>query len=291
MKITEDFLRRLERLTLVAKKMFGDAPTGQHPSHRRGPSIEFRDHRAYAPGDELRYVDWNAYARLDQPYVKEFEAEEAVHVGVVLDASESMNFADKFEAARTIAAALSYIALANLDSLTLYRLGERLDVVRSTLRGRHTVIDLLEQIEAMSTGGRTDFRAALRDPLTRLRGRSILFVVTDFYDREGYPDAIRSLRAQKFDVNLIHVVAAEEKEPKLEGRYVLVDLETGARRKLAVTSEMLARYREAWGRFAGAVDAFALQHEIACVRLDAESPLEEMIGAILKSSGMLAKRK
>ncbi len=291
MKITEDFLRRLERLTIVAKKLFGDAPQGQHPSLRRGPSVEFRDHRRYVPGDELRYVDWNVYARFGVPFVKEFAAEEAVHVGVVVDASESMSFGGKFEAARTIAAALSYISLVNLDSLTLYRMGEKLETVRASLRGRHPVMELLEAIDGLTPGGRTDFRASFRDPLVRLRGRSILFIVTDFYDREGYPDAIRSLRAQKFDVNLIHVVAPDEIEPKLDGRYVRVDLESGARRKFEVTPELLTRYREAWWKFASGVDRFALEHEIACVRLKSDSPLEEMVGEILKTSGMLAKRK
>src|SRR5215831_7804015 len=114
------FLKTLEALNLLARRTLTGDDRADRLTPRKGASLEFNDYRRYAPGDEIRYIDWNVYARHGSLFVKEFTAEENVHVSLLLDASGSMSFGrpSKFEAARELAAALGYIGLANFDTVS-----------------------------------------------------------------------------------------------------------------------------------------------------------------------------
>src|SRR5688572_6526112 len=164
-----EFIRTLDALNLLARRLLSGEDRADRPTPRRGASLEFADYRRYAPGDEIRYIDWNVYARHGSLFVKEFAAEENVHVSIALDTSASMAFgkASKFEAARELAAAIGYIALANFDSASVYTLGETLKVAVPRLRGKRSVFPLLAALEGVVPGGRTDFRAAFAAPLIR----------------------------------------------------------------------------------------------------------------------------
>lgn len=291
MKLSDDFLVRLERLSIVARRISAGLPHGTHLSRRRGPSVEFREHRAYTPGDDPRTIDWNAAARLGQPFVKEFTAEEAVHVGILIDASASMNFGTppKLETAQTLGAALAYIALAGLDLVTVCSFAEKLTELQPPARGKHAVVPLFRAIEKVQGGGRTDFRACFGSPV--LPGRSILFVLTDFYDRAGYGDALRALRAHRVEVNLLHLVSPEETQPPPSGRVVLEDLETGERRRVTLTPRSLEAYQTALERYLESIETFALEHKLNYARLSSADPIEESIAAVLQSSRMLTRHK
>src|SRR5262245_34716582 len=132
------FLARLERLELVSRKAFAGRLPGERLGPRKGHSVEFADHRGYAVGDDLRSLDWGLLARLDRLFVKLSRAEEDLHVHLLVDTSESMNFGEptKLLAACRVAAAVGYIALAGLDRVTarpLYGATAR----PAVLRGRH----------------------------------------------------------------------------------------------------------------------------------------------------------
>ena len=255
--------------------------------------MEFREHRAYTPGDELRYIDWNAAARLGHPFVKEFAAEEALHVGILIDTSSSMAYGTppKIETAQTIAAAVAYIALAGLDSVSLFTFSDRLREVGGKARGKNAVLPTFEAIEGIRAGGRTDFRACFRETRARLRGRSILFLLTDFYDREGYGDTLRTLRTNRAELNLLHVICPEELRPPASGRVILEDLETGEQRRLTLTPRAMEQYRRRMDRHLTSVETFALENELNYVRVGSADPIEETLTTILRGSRMLQKRK
>ena len=133
-----EFLRSLERLSLVSKRAYAGAIKGEKRSTRRGVSVEFADYRDYVPGDDLRYLDWNVYGRLDRLLVKLFVEEEDLRVYLLLDRSRSMGFGEpsKFDHARRLIAALAYLALAGLDRVTVATFGDALDPGLPPLRGR-----------------------------------------------------------------------------------------------------------------------------------------------------------
>src|ERR671936_2363005 len=116
-----DFLKKLEYLSLVSRRVFRGSLLAQRRTMQMGGGIEFADHREYTPGDDFRYLDWNLYARHDELLLKRFQEEEDLHVYFFLDCSRSMGFGRpvKFDFARQVAAALAYIALADLDRIAV----------------------------------------------------------------------------------------------------------------------------------------------------------------------------
>ena len=288
MLLTDDFLLRLERLSIAARRLAAGMPHGGHVSRRRGPSVEFRQHRAYTPGDDPRTIDWNAAARLGHPFVKEFAAEEAVHVGVLIDASASMAYGEppKIEAAQQIAAAVAYVALAGLDAVSVFAFADTLREIVPTARGKHAVVPAFRAIEKIRTGGRTDFRAL---PDEMLRGRTILFVVTDFYDRR-YARTLRSLRRRRFEINLVHLISPQETRPP-EGRLILEDMETGEQRRVTITPREAAAYGERFEAYLASLETFALENELNYVRIGSADPIEDSVTKILRGSRMLQQRK
>lgn len=290
MPFDANFLRTLEALNLMARRLLAGDDRAERRTPRRGASIEFADYRSYTPGDEIRYIDWNVYARHGSLFVKEFSAEENVHVSILLDTSRSMEFGGKFAAAVEMAAALGYIGLVNYDSVSLYSFGSELRPEQKFLRGKARIFDLLGSLEPLSPGGMTDMRAAFRGGLPKLRGRSLAIILTDFYDLPGYAEAVTALLAQRLQVHLVHLVAPEELAPAARGRVNLLDLETGRERDVLLQPRTLEAYRARFGAFCDEIDQFARSRELACARVRADDPLDRRVIDVLRAGGILEHR-
>ncbi len=290
MAFDASFLKTLEALNIMARRLLAGDDRAERRTPRKGGSIEFSDYRRYAPGDEIRYIDWNVYARHGHLFVKEFSAEEDVHVSLLLDTSRSMDFGRKFAAARELAAALGYIGLVNYDTVSLYTFGAEVRTVQRFLRGKGRIFELLSALEGLSTGGATDMRAAFRAALPRLRGRSLVLLITDFYDLAGYTEAVRSLLAQKLEVHLIHLVALEEMAPRAQGRLNLLDLETGRQKDVTIAPRTVDAYRGRFLRFCEEIEEFSRAHEIAYARAISDEPLDRRVLDVLRAGGILEHR-
>jgi uncharacterized protein (DUF58 family) len=284
------FLNVLEALTLLARRTLTGDSRADRLTLRKGSSTEFADYRRYTPGDEIRYIDWNVYARHGHLFVKEFIAEENVHVSVLLDVSKSMDFGGKFVAAQELAAALGYIGLANYDSVSLFAFGEEVKPVLRFLKGRGKAVELLAGVEGLKPEGRTDLRRAFGQAIPRLKGRSLVVVISDFYDLEGYRAGLLGLLSQGFGIHLVHLVSKEERSPELRGRVSLLDLESGRVRELTVTERGAEAYRRRFDQFCAEIDEFARTHEIACARVAVEEPIERRVLEIFRGGGILEHR-
>jgi len=284
------FLKTLEALNLLARRTLAGDEHSDRRTPRKGASIEFSDYRRYTPGDEIRYIDWNVYARHGSLFVKEFSAEENLHVSVLLDTSRSMEFGDKFQAAKELAAALGYIGLANYDTVSLYAFGSELRMVKKFLRGKGRIFELLSSLEALRAGGGTNMRAAFKAALPRVRGRSLVLLITDFYDLAGYATAVRELLAQRFEVHLVHLVAKEEAAPTARGRLSLLDLETGRARDVALLPRTIEAYRRRFDLFCSEVEEFSRSHEMPYARVLADDPLDRRVVDVLRAGGILEHR-
>lgn len=230
---TTKFLAQLEALRLRTRKEFLGSHPGAYSSPRRGTSLEFADYRRYAPGDDLRYLDWGIYARSDRLYVKVFREEVDLYAYVFIDASASMTFpsiAAKFLAASHIAAALSYVVLANHDHVKLHLLQGSSAVHASPFyRGRRRMTDCVQFAGAAKPGGTLDLAASLSAHLQRIHRPGKAILVSDFLmPAQAYQQGLNLLRAFNLDIAAIQVLSHQEIEPDFpNGTLEFVDSESG----------------------------------------------------------------
>ncbi|HEX2622918.1 MAG TPA: DUF58 domain-containing protein, partial [Phototrophicaceae bacterium] len=252
----ESIRRKFDQLMLVASRVRAGAIKGERRSIKRGTSIEFADYRNYAPGDDLRRLDWNVYARLDRPYIKLLEDEEDLAVHVVLDASASMDWGDetspeynKLLFGRRLFAGLGYISLVSNDRLRMSALsGGGLEQF-GPVRGRGQSIALLKFAHQLKAGGVTDLNVALKDYASRAGRPGLCFIISDMFSPSGYLDGVNTLLGKGYEVILMHVLSPDEVTPPLNGDLRLVDIETGLAQEVSVDStmrEMYIRRLEGW---------------------------------------------
>src|SRR5256885_917489 len=150
-----DFLKKLEYLSIVSRRVFRGSLLAQRRTMQFGSGIEFADHREYTAGDDLRYLDWNIYARHGELLLKRFQEEEDLHVYFLLDCSRSMGFAGgkKFDLARQLTAALAYIALADLDRISVIAFADRIIDSFPLTRGKARILPLLDFLEGLEPQG------------------------------------------------------------------------------------------------------------------------------------------
>ncbi len=247
---------KLERIMLVASKVHAGAIKGERRSTKRGTSIEFADYRNYAPGDDLRRLDWNIYARLERPFIKLLEDEEDLAVHVILDASASMNWPHEGEAdqnkllfARRLLAGLAYTSLTSNDRLMLAAVNDYGVEYFGPARGRGHGVAMLRYVQAIQGRGVTDLNFALKDYALRARRPGLCMVISDMFSPSGYLDGLNMLLSRGHEVVIVHVLSPDEVSPPLAGDLRLLDVETGAPQEVSVDAGMRELYvnrLEAW---------------------------------------------
>jgi uncharacterized protein (DUF58 family) len=275
-----DFLKKLERVSVTAKRPFPGRMKGEKRSTKRGSSIEFADYREYATGDDLRYVDWKAYARLERLFLKLFMEEEDLSIHLLLDASQSMAYSGapghltKFDYARKIAAALGYVGLVRYDRVGISTFGQALGRRVPMLRSRNSVPQLFSYLEQTVPGGSTDFTRALQNYAQRTSSApGVCVVLSDFLD-PNWEKGIRALLARRFQVVLLQILDPEEVEPTFLGDLRLVDAETGESREVSITPQVLNRYRAALTSFCTQLSDTANRHGMDYLRTTTDTPLK-----------------
>jgi len=281
---TPEFLAQLERLTLASRRIFRGRVKGERKSPRRGHSVEFCDYRAYGVGDDLRYVDWNAYARLDRLHVKLFVDEEDLCLHLLVDASASMDFGrpTKLDYATRLAAALGFVGLVGLERVGVGMLRERVAEGWPPARGRNQFPVLLDFLTGVRPAGATRLNEALASYAMRSRESGLAVIISDLLDPAGYEAGLRALMERRFDIHLIHLLAPEEIAPELAGDFRLTDAETGEVRELSVDREALRDYRERLHGFLERAEGFCRAQEIGYHRVITDTPVEAFVLAQLK---------
>ena len=281
---TPEFLAQLERLSLLSRRTFRGSVKGERRSPRRGHSVEFADYRAYGHGDDLRYVDWNIYGRLDRLHVKLFIDEEDLCLHLLVDASASMGFGapSKLDYAARLAAALGFVGLVNHERVGLGLLRERVAEGWAPSRGRTQILPMMNFLADARPGGGTSLDEGLANYAMRARESGLVVVVSDLLDPAGYERGVRALLERRFDVHLVHLLDPEEMNPTLGGDLRLIDSETGEMRDLTVDAEALHAYRERLRSFLDRVETFCRAHEIGYHRVVTDTPVEAFVVAQLR---------
>ena len=289
---------RLDRMRLRVSRAHG-ARSGETAVRglTQESGIEVESFKSYAPGDDIRYVDWNAVARIDQLLTRRFVAEREVPVHVLVDASASMSFPArdrKFFGAVRLAASLGYIALNNNDPVRVAILRQDgADGAESPLlRHRGRFLRLKPMLSEATTGGRTVLREAVDRYLERHRERGIVFLISDFLvPQADYESALTRLQARKLEVEAIHVVGREERDvERLVGRLRLRDAETGAVREIALSATERKRYAAAFAERADALRAFCHRTGVGYALVDSGDTIEHNLTKVLALAGMLRLR-
>ncbi|MFN8562225.1 MAG: DUF58 domain-containing protein [Anaerolineae bacterium] len=243
--------RKLEQLMLTAAHVRSGAIKGERRSSKRGTSIEFADYRNYTPGDDLRRLDWNIYARLDRPLTKLYEDEEDLAVHLLLDTSASMDWGSeadpeqhKFDYARRLIAGLGYVSLTTNDRLIIAAFsGSRIEQF-GPARGRGYGVRLLNFVNDLKPRGTVDLNAALQEYALRTTRPGLVLFVGDMFSPSGYLDGLNILLSKGNEVGIIHLLSPDEVEPPLAGDLRLVDVETGAPQEVTIDGGMRELYME-----------------------------------------------
>jgi uncharacterized protein (DUF58 family) len=287
-RFDETFLRKLEYLSIVARRVFGGGLRAERRSKKVGAGIEFADHRDYTAGDDLRYVDWSVYARLERLLLRLFEEEEDLHVYILVDTSASMGSSGKLDIASRIAAALAYVGLANLDRVSVIPLANAGAVPTRPTRGRGNVVTLLKLLEGLEAGGTTSLVQSVDKFVRRATRPGLAILVSDFYDLDGYAEALDMLRYRRHEPTAIHVWSRAEAEPDVLGDVELHDVESGEARELTVDENMLASYRAAHAALTQGLERHCATRGVTYVRADVAVPFEDTVLTMFRRAGLVA---
>lgn len=250
-----EFYDTLSRLQLKMPYKSSRSLSGSRKSLQKGQSAEFSDFREYMPGDDLRRLDWNVYARLDRLYIREYMEEKEAVVSILIDTSASMDYGarSKAELAKELASVAAFLALNHMDRLQLY---DMKDMGRglSVGGGRSAFVRVLRWLENRSFGGEVDVLAAVRS-MPR-RGSGITLIISDFLhpdlldaESRSYEKLLRYLNYIKQCPVVLHTMASEELSVGLEGALNLIDAETDSRLRLTVDNQAIALYEQELHRF------------------------------------------
>jgi len=288
--LTTELLRRLESLELSVRWVrAGTYLGGVYPINRRGSSVEFADYMPYHPGDDIRAIDWNLYARLDRLFVKTYKEEIELSVDVIVDATASMGLptTDKFERAKQIAICLAYIGLSSRHHV-------RIDWLRPgpVYRGRWShrssdLVRLIEEVEAASLGAQMTFTEWMQKaiPALRLRGGQVILITDGMIPPADFFRAINALLIRNLEIKVIQVLTEEELRPaKLFRGGLLVDVETGITHQLAYSASELDR---AVSEHNEQLVKFCRRHGIPFVRHMLAESLDMFMIRTLPRSGFL----
>lgn len=300
----QSFLKKLEYLHIVAKKVFVGRLRAERRSRKTGAGIEFADHRDYTPGDDLRYLDWAVYGRMNRLLLRLFEEEEDLYIYLLIDSSTSMRLGSpgpggtllsrgsdgriaKLGYAAQVGAALAYVGLSNLDRVAVYAFSDGLRGQLPPARGKGRMFKVFEFLSGLSPAGQTDLRTALTEFVHRTRRRGVVVVLSDFYDTAGYEEGLNLLRYHRFEPAVIQIIDPHEARPTLRGDLELADMETGERRQVTLTQTLCDAYAQAHAEYCQTLESFCTARSIGYLRADTQVPFEDLVLRVLREGGFI----
>src|SRR5437764_822168 len=290
------FARRLERLALVSRKRLVGQGQGDRRSLRKGSSLEFADFRHYVEGDDPARVDWNIYSRTDTLFVRLYEEEEVLNVHLLVDASRSMDWGEpsKLRYARSLAAALGYIALNASNRLFVWPLSATASSFGPAWgRGRAgAMLGFMDEFKAAQPatplvagyGAPPDLDQSLNSFTSRAGGLVIL--VSDLLS-PAWEKALARLAGRSGEVVVLHALSPQELRPTLGGDVRLIDRETGAAVSVTLNNDAIRLYSQRLDEWRRTVESFCARHGMGYVPIDTGVPMENVVFETLRRRGIV----
>ncbi len=283
------FLRYLEQLHLISKKIFLGRMKGERRSRKRGISIEFADYRDYSKGDDLRFLDWNIFGRLDRLFTKLFHEEEDLYLYILIDTSASMESGDPRKSwfAKRAAAALSYISLAGMDRVCLVGFSQERYRWLQPARGKARIWSIIDFLEQLPIDGETTLSEGCRRFALQQSHGGVVILLSDLFDPAGYEEAFKHLLQNRNDLYVMQVLSPQELHPDLFGALRLIDVETTEQVELTVTEELLINYERRLRAFQSEIKNLSTRYGIHYLPVSSEDPVERLLTHSFRRLGLI----
>lgn len=284
-----EFMAKLDQLALFSRKIFAGKLRGERLTKKRGESVEFADHRSYVSGDDLRFLDWNIYARLERLFIKLFLQEEDLHVSLLIDTSASMDWGqpNKGLYARRIAAVIAYIALINFDRLSLYGYAAGLHDELTGVRGRRWMFKVIDFLSRLPFDGSSNFPAACKQFAIRHPQPGIVLILSDFFEKAGYEEGLRFLLGRNYDVYAVQILSPEEIDPPLVGDLRLLDVEDDDIAEVTVSRALINRYKQNLQAYCGGLKDYCTRRGVNYLFTSTEVPFDQIVLSYFRQRGLV----
>jgi len=285
--ISESVLRRLDQLQLNMNSHARGGAGGLRRSRSLGSSVEFSDFREYVPGDDIRRVDWNAYARFDRLFLKLFMEEQETILTVILDASASMASEGKWDSACRVAEALAYLALRAGDRVMMICLqGDRAQE-SELFGGRAGYQKAGAFLAGIKPKGTT--RLGASGARLKLRGtRGMAVVISDLFSEDEWQKCIAALLYRKRQTALVHVLSPTELAPDMNGAVRLIDSENGKLLDLLVNEQTMRAYRRTLEDFLAGAKSYCHKHAVGYAQISSGEDLISVLGGAMMRAGIVS---
>lgn len=285
--LTNQQLARLEQLRLAASRRFTNRSRGEHQARRSGSSTDFNDYRDYSPGDDIRHVDWNIFARLHRPYIKLYLEEEQMHVVLLVDASSSMIFEQKLLRAKQLAAAFGVMSLMGGEPVSAAVFNQAKGRI-SRLRphtGRGSMRQLFAFLEQIEGGGDGPLEAGIDALLREHRGRGVIVIVSDFLTTGDLKRAHNLLFSRGLEVFGIQILSPTEIDPEMTGDIRMVDCETTQALDVSAAGDLVNIYHEYRLAYQRNLEQLCQQRSGRFVSIGSNDPLDNVLFDLLRRRG------
>jgi uncharacterized protein (DUF58 family) len=281
------FIRRLDSLYLLARKVLGGSLQADRKSIKKGTGTTFADYSEYYYGADYRAIDWRVYGRFESLVIKLFELEEDATIYLLLDSSRSME--SKYLYARKLAAALGYIALRSLDRLAVYGMADTLAPLMESCRGSAKTLQFLRALETSSTfGGNTQFSSCARVFQARHHRRGLVIVLSDFLFPEGFEEGLQYLQFHKHEVYCLQIQDENDTQCHLKGDIELQCVETGQCKRVTISPREARRYQKAVIDWNERLRVCCAQNGIGLTSTTTTPSFETVIQDMLRRGGLVA---
>jgi len=283
------FMTKLDQLGLVSKKIFAGKLRGERLTKRKGESVEFADYRQYVAGDDLRFLDWNIYARLEKLFIKLFLQEEDLHVSILVDSSKSMDWGDPNKGlyARRVAAAVAYIGLVNFDRVSLYTYSQGLQKQLSGVRGRRWMFKVMEFLSSVEFDGASDLALTGKQFAIRHPQPGIVIVLSDFFEKGGYQEGLKYLLGRRYDLYTVQMLSPEEIEPTLAGDLRLTDIEDDDAAEVTIGRALLNRYRHNLQAYCSSLRDYCSRRGVSYLFTSTKVPFDQIVLSYFRQRGLI----
>ena len=290
--IDSTLMAKLDRVDVISRKIFSGKLQGERRSKKRGQSVEFADYRHYVAGDDLRFIDWNIYARLDRLFLKMFLEEEDLSLILAVDTSASMHWGNpsKFVYNQRLAMALGYIGLANQNRVSLFAFGSEGVRPLSNLRGVRRTREMGSWLLDLKPSGGSDFNDAMRSIALGRQGKGVMVILSDFLLKEGYEKGLRYLAGGGYDTFCMQVLSPEEIDPGAQGMagdLRLTDIEDDDTAEVTVSAALLKRYKTNLDAYCGTLREYCVRRGMMHMTIDTATELDVLLLDYFRKRGLL----
>ena len=294
--INDAFFSRLETLAIELRANLAGFFGGKHLVRTYGQTVEFADYREYQLGDDIRRIDWNLYSRFEKYFIKLFTDERQMHTQIFLDCSASMgkDAEEKMAYAFSVAAALGYLSVHNMDKVS-YKLimGDRAEDPFGTIVGKRAFFNAISQLNTLEFDGDCDIKRAIVNSPNPGNNDGLTVIISDFFTTSDWKGAIDYLCYKKRQVLLVQILTPDEVDPSYTGRVHLIDSESTdivdtRNMKIKVDRSSLWAYQQAMVDHMNDLKQFCDSRDVAFVAISTDEPIERALFKELLKVGIIA---